>query len=346
MIIVKNKTIEEIVEKYIQAEDYGEELKHVRPLIDYFIEKGPSNFRLHFWKKKGVPFSKKESFIRALFNFLIEQPEDKKLQIIKILRNLYLDSEPEIKEKLLMIFYAALLEKKNFKLSLAALDFFIQTFTFFPEDVKPDVFGNLMDFILNANEDIADEAIFEIVDFSEHLDSKMRGKLIEVLLDVFKKRGNYLKHVAFKELTILYEKFKDNLSDQEKISLFKKIRQLIKISSHTKDGRLIISILRVYIMFQQYFDKDDEKIMLRLLENAVKYRTEIYDKDIVSVLNKFLKTLKFLNLNDMVKKFVGYIHSLYINRNKLDELVNDAIDEFIQNFWEFFPDKYKSKFYS
>jgi hypothetical protein len=119
--------IEEIVKKFISAKTYEEESKFIPLLIEYFENKGPSNFRLVFWRRS--PLDKKQSFIRGIFNQLITLPSDRKLDILKMIRNLFIDSEPEVKEKFLMIIYAALFEKNNYKIALSALDFFTQMFS-------------------------------------------------------------------------------------------------------------------------------------------------------------------------------------------------------------------------
>ncbi len=115
-------SIEDLYQAYINTSDSNEILKIIPDLIDYYVADGESNFRINFWAK--IPLDQQERFIPILFNYLIDSNSGDKLIVMDLLKTLYTDAEPDVREKLIYIFYAALLEKHNFKLALAALSFF------------------------------------------------------------------------------------------------------------------------------------------------------------------------------------------------------------------------------
>ena len=115
-------SIEDLYQAYINTSDSNEILKIIPDLIDYYVAYGESNFRNKFLANISVRSA--ERFIPILFNYLIDSNSGDKLIVMDLLKTLYTDAEPDVREKLIYIFYAALLEKHNFKLALAALSFF------------------------------------------------------------------------------------------------------------------------------------------------------------------------------------------------------------------------------
>jgi len=125
-----DKNYLDIVEKFNNSQKFEEEMQYFPSLLELFEDKGPSNFRLYFWRKASL--EKKEAFIRALFNHLITLSSNRKLELLKLVRNLFIDSEPDIKKQFIMIIYSALFEKINFKITLMALDFLLKCIPFLP----------------------------------------------------------------------------------------------------------------------------------------------------------------------------------------------------------------------
>ncbi len=333
--------IAEIVEKFINASDFKNEMQLLPDLIDYFENKGPSNFRLAFWNEASL--EKKEVFIRGLFNHLISLPSEEKIIILKILRNLFIDSEKIIKKKTLMIFYSALLEKNNFKISISALDFFTHMFSFFSKEEKSDIFGKLMLFIDIAEEDIADEGINAIGTIIEYFTSEMRVEFFNVLCKLTKKKNLRIKYVSFENLEYLIKNYPNEFPIDVTSKIYSKIFDIGEKSLKIKDTKTIMSYLRLILLFNVLFDKKNEKKIQNKIDFCID--NEADPKEILFIIIKFLQSLKFLSYEQNFKKIVSYVLKIIKKRIEFNPIVIQMTEEIIEIIWEFLPDSEKDKFY-
>jgi hypothetical protein len=336
-------SIEEIVDQFNDAKTYEEESKLVPALIDYFETKGPSNFRLVFWKKTTL--EKKDTFIRGLFNHLISLPSARKLDILKIIRNLFIDSEAQVKEKFLMIIYAALFEKKNYKIALSALDFFTQMYTFFTDEEKRDVFGKLLDFIQIADPDISDEGINAITNILQEFTKDQRKELFEVLTDLTKKKDLRIKYVSFENLEQLLHNYPIEFPTQEQSPFFKKVQEIAEKNVKLMDSKTILSLIRLYLLFEKIFDKSDEEYILKMLEICIKHLDEEFTRELVSVLILFCKSMKFTLYDSLSKQIIPFVVQLNKDKNNLNENLYETLEEFLELIWDNLSDADKAKFY-
>lgn len=335
--------IEEVVRQFNLAITYEEESKLVPLLIDYFEIQGPSNFRLVFWRKSSL--DKKQSFIRGLFNQLISLPSERKLNILKMIRNLFIDSEPEVKEKFLMIIYAALFEKKNYKISLSALDFFTQMFSFFTPDEKRNVFGKLIDFIQMAEEDIADEGINAITNILADLTVEQRKELFETLVELAKGKNLRKKYVSLENLEQLIKSYPSEFPTSEMSLVFNNVKEILEKNLKLTDSKSILSMIRFLLLFEKLFDEGFEHKILRMIEICIKHLEEEHKRELVNVLISFWKSNKFLSVESFSTVILPFLIQLNKDKNDLEENLYQAFEDFLELIWEQLPDKEKNKFY-
>ncbi|MHA1338973.1 MAG: hypothetical protein ACTSRZ_13445 [Promethearchaeota archaeon] len=334
-----------VAENFNNASTFEEEMKVFPQLLDLFEIRGPSNFRLYFWRKASI--EKKESFIRALFNYIILVPSSRKLELLKLVRNLFIDSETEIKKQFLMIVYAALFEKKNYKIALAALDFFTQMYSFFTESEKKEVFGHLIDFIKMSEPDIADEGINAIGNILQYLEKRQRLEFFNLLIKICKKRTeDQLKYVALENLDNLIEQYPSEFPVTERKIIFQKIKEIGEKVKKSKDPRVILSYLRNLVKFNILFDKKEEENLINYIKIVSKRLEGEYARDFLEILIKVRKTLKFYSVDEFLKPTLSYILELYKKRDLLNQVVKNKFDEFLELIWDSISDELKDKFYN
>ena len=343
MAEISEEIINKLTKKFNSGKSYEEEYKSIPSLTTYFLQKGPSNFRLHFWMKTSI--DKKESFIRGFFNYLIEVPSEKKLDLLKLLRNLFIDQEESIKEKLLMIFYAALFEKKNYKISLSALDFFITTWKFFAAKEKNNIFGKLLDFMEMADYDIADEGINAVGGIIDELSLNQRKEYFNKLFEISIKKNEYLSYICFENLLILIKNYPEEFPSTKKTSTFKKIEIIAKKNKKLKDSKYILSLLRLYIHFESLFDKNNERFFQERIDLCMKEDKDNLYKEILQILLLFWPSIKFISYDNALDKVTPFILRIYKNKNSYNEYVVDLLAKYSQLVWDYLPNEEKKNFY-
>lgn len=334
---------ESLLQKFNNASTFEDEKRIVPNFIEYILDKGISNFQLNFWN--NMADGKKESFIRGLFIILIEKSTEKKTKMLNILRDLYLNSPDKIQEQILMIMYASLFEEQNFRLSLAALDFFTEMFNYYNSEQKDDIFAKLLDFIQSSEPYSADEGIRSLLGIADQLSDRQRMEFFQILIELSKRRDKRLKYVAFETLTLLVHENKSFFKKDRLQAALHLISATAAKNKRLKDVKVLLSLIRLMLQFSEYLDADQEQFILKKIKRSIKQMEEQYYKQLLPILKDYWEILGDVSHADYFKIVLPFILELYAKKSTLSSVVYDLLEEYLQLIWNYLPVEEKNKFY-
>lgn len=331
--------IDEILESYLLNPSLEARKSLFEPIIDYFIYQGPSNFRLNFWTKLSL--EQKEQFVKEFFNFLIEAKSGEKLNILDLLEALYLDAllrgpeEEAVKNKLFYIFYAALFEKRNYKLALAGLEFFTHLWKNSEEEdrIRNEIFPKLLDFCDNKDELLIQEGVFEIVKIldsatPEQTEEAFR-KFIEMAVNQKEPSAQY---AIFEGLNEIIVKHLSDLKSFLPPVLTTTVLELLNIK--LKHPKPIFALLRLVLGNKfSLTEKAEEKIM-GVLKTAYNQLSFEYMGQFWQGLFDFLQGAGYISRNDILKPYLKKMQDLFKHRGEIAPEVELTIENMVNWLWE------------
>jgi hypothetical protein len=331
--------IDEILEIYLKSTSWDSRKVLFEAIIDYFIYQGPSNFRLNFWTKLSI--EQKEQFIKEFFNYLIEVKSGEKLNILDLLEALYLDAslrgseEEEVKNKLFYIFYAALFEKRNYKLALAGLEFFSHLWKNSEEDdpIRNEIFPKLLDFCDNKDELLVQEGVFEFVKLLDSANSDQVEEAFRRFIEMaHNQKDPSAQYAIFEGINEIIIKHLSDLKTFVPPVLTTTVLSLLE--NKLKHPKPIFSLLR--LVFANKFpmtEKAEQKIM-GLLKIAYEQITFEYMGQFWQSLFDFLQGAGYISRNDILKPYLKKMQDLFKHRGEIAPEVELIIENMVNWLWE------------
>lgn len=345
----KGSHIEDVFQQLLKSKKLGEIIKIIPQLLEYFTQFGESNFRLNVWTRMDM--EQKEKFVHALFNFLIECNSLDKLIVLDLLEVLYIDAEASVRDKLLYIFYAALNEKHNYKLALAALSFFVYLWNKTPEDdpLRGDIFPKLLDFIDNKDTTLLEEGLFETIKLLEDATPRQREETLERLMILAETQSDpeaqYAIFEALKEVVDLYlADFEDWTPDQ----LTSRSLQLLQKTQHLKHPKPVFSLLRFIFGNKLTLTEDAEKIIFELLTKLFKKITFDFMGSFWQAVYDFLQSASYIPKTSIIEPFMKKLKHLFTHRTEISPEVGLIMENIVSYLWEndLLSDSEKDSFYN
>jgi hypothetical protein len=328
----------------------AEQLKNqVKPMISYYLEKGPSNLRLNFWAV--MPAEKQELLVRALFLYLIEIPATEKLLALDLLQILYTDADDELKGVLMAIFYAALLEKRNFQLALAALEFYVHLWKNSEEDepIRAEIFPKLLDGMESDNETVASEITFETIKLLDDATPRERERFFDHLLVLAETaKDEELQYAYFESLNETLTKYLADLENFPGKTLQTRCLRLLEKHKRIGDPRAAFSLIRLILDQKITFDEDGEKILWGIFKKMLKKITYEYQLSYWELLYTFIQVAAYIPKEKFLKPFLVPLERLFKHRDEIAIEVRPIIEEFVTWLWDqnLLSTKLKDRFYN
>ena len=329
-------TINDLLTQYQKASGKNERSQFLQPIIDYFLDFGPSNFRLNVWGHLNP--KEKEQFVGDIFNHLIEVPSGGKIIVLDVLEVLFLDTSltnDELQVKLLYIFYAALFEKKNYKLALSALGFFSHLWvnTDSKDPIRAEIFPKLLDFLDNKDPLLAEEGIFETTKILEDATSRERERVFEALLQMAESNKiPSVRYAVYEALGEILVKYLYDLKSFPPALLTTRILRLL----HTKqpDPKPIFALLR--LIFQNKFSlkEEDEKAILKHLKHIFGHLSYEIMGQFWQAVFDFTQNAGYLPISTILKPFLSKMQKLFKNREEIAPEVGAILENMVTWLWE------------
>jgi len=219
-------------------------------------------------------------------------------------------------------------------------------YSFFTDEEKKEVFGYLISFIENAEPDLADEGIYGVSNILQYLNHIQRSEFFYLLIKICNKKSDeHLKYVALENIINLIDLFSEEFKTNQRSIIYDKIKNLNNKIKKSKNPKVILSYIRVYLKFNYLFDQNDEKILFHLVEKLIKLIENGNIRDFLEILISITNILKFFSINEFISTVLEFILKLYKNRDSLEHIIKDLLDEFIEIIWNFISDEIKQKFY-
>jgi hypothetical protein len=327
--------IDNLFDAYLHSASLNDVFRLIPGIIDYFVSYGDSNFRLNFWTKLDI--DQKERFVNALFNFMIEADPANKLILLDLLHVLYIDAEGEVRQKVIYIFYAALLNKKNYKLALAALNFFIHLWKNSDEtdQTRKEIFPKLLDFIDNSDPLLVSEGIFETLKLLDDCEARDRERVFEVVIEVAEKikdpEGQY---AAFDGLSEIILNYLGDLETYPPKLLTEKIVGLLTKNHHLKHPKALFALFRLVFANKFLLDEEAEKAILSYLKKIFKHLTFEYQMGFWQSVFDFLQCAGYIPKDQVIKPFLKKLKHLFTHRSEIAPEVTLVMENMVTWLWD------------
>jgi hypothetical protein len=332
---ITNVDIGVLYEELSTCSNAGDIKESLKKLIQYYLEYGPSNLRLNLWIKLDAIH--KEIVINAFFLYLIDVSSADKLAVLDLLQTLFIDAEPDLREKLMAIFYAALLEKNNFKLALAALSFLIHLWKNSEdgEPIREDIFPRLLDAMDVDDETVASEVIFEGLKLLNDAAPRQRERVFSVLLELSgKKRHAEIQYAVIEGLNEIITLYLSDLEAFPPEILTPRILKILTKHHQFKEPRVVYAVMRLILDHKFSLNQKAEEKLWKMFQKQQKKIPFEFMFSFWDLFGKFLLAGGFVERKKLISPFLKQIKRLSKNRADLSPEVAGKIEEIVTWLWD------------
>jgi hypothetical protein len=336
MSSLDSDSISKIAEDYPIEGAIENKKNQLSKIVDYFISFGTSNFKINFWSKIT---DKWDIFIQDLFNYLIVISSSEKMITMDLFLVIYFDlaeKDSDLQTRILYIFYAALFEKENYKIPLAALGFFAHIWrnSESGDKIRSEIFPKLLDFIDNDDPLLIEEGIFETLKLLKSATDRERERFYLALISIIKtQKDSDVQSAIFDAISEILSNYIDSLKSYSPELINNQVVQLLE-SRHLKESESTYSILRLLFKHKISLKEDSEKIILKMLKKSFKkVKYETMSMFWISVYN-FVQIVAYLPKKNVLKPFLGKLQDLFKHRDEIAENVSQTIEEIVTYLWD------------
>lgn len=341
-----SKHLKALVEDYLGESDKDKVMNLAKQIADSLWRDGFQNFNAFFTDK----FSKKQKikFLDNLFEILKNSEPVDKLSVMEVLKDILINSDIEIKELIISVYYDELFNEEDFKSALQSLKIFVGIWDYVDDNFKLKIYDKLLEFVDKIEEDIlVEEGFFEILDLIEKypieiIDIGQKKRLFNVIakqIEVRKERS--IKYAGFESLKKLIDTNKSMINEENYNIVFYLLNKL----TNYKYPDVLLSLLRLFLLFERFIILEHESDLREIIIN-IKKRLDSPDiQPFFEIFREILLSKKKFDKNAIMRENFDLFQRFNKKRSTLEDYTLDLFNEIINLMWPILTDKEKGLFY-